>query len=123
MLGVFAFVVFGYLADRGLIASIGSFANINSIAESEKTFTTPRNVQWTGEIIGVVSGGSCVGIKGNFSGYPAFLACLPDIYGTGLSNYSGIVTVNGKWSGITCAYRNTIFGSCVPDVVIERINL
>jgi len=34
---------------------------------------------------------------------------------------NGKVKITGKWVGITCAYRNTIFGQCVPNVEIEKI--
>lgn len=31
------------------------------------------------------------------------------------------IKVSGKWMGITCAYYNTVFGQCVPEVYPEKI--
>ena len=122
-LGFSVFVASGYFSDVGLVASIGKLSEMNLSPASEKTYSQPRTIRWRGEIISTMAGGSCIGVRGDFSGFTAFLACLPDVYGTALWNYSGTVTITGKWIGITCAYKNTVFGSCVPDVLIERISL
>ena len=72
-----------------------------------------------------MAGGSCIGLKGEFDNYRQALACLPEVLLRGNSSelweLEGMVTVTGKWLGITCAYENTIFGKCVPDMVIENI--
>lgn len=33
------------------------------------------------------------------------------------------IKVSGKWTGITCAYYNTVFGQCVPEVEPEKIEV
>ena len=88
----------------------------------EKEFSKPIDVVWRGEVISTMAGGSCIGLKGEFDNYDWAVACLPNMDSNELWKFEGIVTVTGKWLGITCAYKNTIFGECVPDVSIESIS-
>lgn len=90
-------------------------------AGEEREFFKPIEVVWRGKIISTMAGGSCIGLKGEFGGYSQAMACLPNTDSNELWKFEGMVTVTGKWLGITCAYKNTIFGECVPDVVIENI--
>ena len=90
-------------------------------ANGEKEFSKPVDIVWRGEIISTMAGGSCVGLNGKFDNYLWAIACLPDTDSGELWKFEGAVTVTGKWLGITCAYKNTIFGECVPDVSIENI--
>lgn len=87
----------------------------------EKEFSKSVDVIWQGEIISIMANGSCIGLKGEFDNYIWAVACLNDIDSKELWKFQGMVTVTGKWLGITCAYRNTIFGECVPDIRIESI--
>ena len=87
----------------------------------EKEFFKSVDVVWQGKIISTMSGGACVGLEGDFDNYSQAMACLPDKDSNELWKLEEVVTITGKWLGITCAYRNTIFGECVPDVVIESI--
>ena len=87
----------------------------------EKEFYKPIDVVWRGEVISTMAGGSCIGLKGEFDNYHWALACLENAGSSELWKFEGTVTVTGKWLGITCAYKNTIFGECVPDVRIESI--
>ena len=91
-----------------------------------KTFVKPVPVEWTGKIIAQMVSGTQYGIekvpadKEN----PYFYASQdPDK--AFLENKSvgleGMVTVKGNWTGTTDAYRNTIFGRCVPSVDILSI--
>ena len=88
---------------------------------NEREFFRPVQVVWQGKIISTMSGGACVGLEGDFDNYTQAMACLPDMNSNELRNFEGMVTVTGKWTGITCAYKNTIFGECVPDVMLENI--
>ncbi len=88
---------------------------------SEKEFFKPVDVVWRGEIISTMAGGSCVGLKGKFDNYSQAIACFPHADSNELWKFERMVTVTGKWLGITCAYKNTIFGECVPNVSIENI--
>lgn len=87
----------------------------------EKEFSKPIDVVWRGQIISTMAGGSCVGLKGAFDKYDLAMACFLSIASNDLWNFEGVVTVTGKWLGITCAYKDTIFGECVPEVVVENI--
>lgn len=91
------------------------------LSDYEKEFSKPIDVVWRGEIISTMAGGSCVGMKGDFDNYDLVIACFSDDASGELWNFEGVVTITGKWLGITCAYKDTIFGECVPDVRIENI--
>lgn len=91
------------------------------LTSEEKVFLEPVDIVWSGEIISTMVSGSCVGLKGGFDDYSWAMACLADEQSNELWKFEGIVTVAGKWLGITCAYKNTIFSECVPDVRIEHI--
>ncbi len=86
----------------------------------EGEFSEPIDIVWHGEIISTMVSGLCVGLKGDFDGHTFFMACLDDDRGE-LWDLQGQVTIKGKWVGNTCAYKNTVFGGCVPDVLIEKI--
>lgn len=88
----------------------------------EKEFSKPVDVVWRGEIISTMAGGSCLGLKGVFDDYDLAMACLSDVSSDELWKFEGAVAITGKWLGITCAYKNTIFGECVPNVEIEKID-
>lgn len=88
---------------------------------AEEEFLNPIDVVWRGEIISTMTSGSCIGLKGEFDKYRWAMVCLENADSNELWKFQGMVTVTGKWLGITCAYQNTIFGQCVPDVRIESI--
>lgn len=93
----------------------------------EREFFKPIDVIWRGEIISTMNSGLCIGLKGDFGGYSKTMACFPNKEllnsdSAELWKFEEIVTVTGKWTGITCAYKNTIFGECVPDVIIDKIS-
>ena len=112
VLGVF--VIYGPVYnDENIKASIW--------ANEEKEFFKPIDVVWRGEIISTMAGGSCIGMKGGFDNYSKAMACFSDEHPKELWKFEGVVTVTGKWLGITCAYKNTVFGECVPSVGIENI--
>lgn len=91
------------------------------LANEEKVFLEPINIVWNGEIISTMVSGSCIGLKGDFDNYSRAMACFDQPHLIELWQFEGPVTITGKWLGITCAYKNTIFGECVPDVRIETI--
>ncbi len=93
----------------------------NIWANHEKEFFKPIDVIWRGKIISTMAGSLCIGLEGDFDNYSQAMACLPNNDSNELWKLEGVVTVTGKWLGITCAYRNTVFGECVPDVAIESI--
>lgn len=102
----------------------------NCCNNCEKTFDKPIDVVWTGNVFAYMSSGANLAIERvpENKEYPLFSACCID---TVKENgdwiippetwITGKVKVTGKWLGITCTYVNTIFGRCVPDVDIEKI--
>ena len=110
-----AFLIhYSYYIDNNIKARIWTNA--------EKDFLKPIDVVWRGEIISTMVSGSCIGLKGEFDKYRWAMACLADEQSSELWQFEGPVTVAGKWLGITCAYKNTIFGECVPNIRIESID-
>ncbi|MBM3255881.1 MAG: hypothetical protein FJZ04_00195 [Candidatus Moranbacteria bacterium] len=91
----------------------------------EATFDKPIDVSWKGKIMTFFHGGTDYGIEKipKDENYPYFYA----------GNYSdafpehvamdGTVEVTGKWTGITCAYQNTVFKRCVPAVEVKEIRM
>lgn len=97
--------------------------------DCNRDFAKPIDVEWEGEVIANMLGGTAYGVKRipPDKKYPLFYAgpteenidkLLSENKNLGLE---GKVRVKGRWVGITDAYKNTIFGSCVPDVIIEFI--
>ncbi len=93
----------------------------------EKTFEKPIDIVWTGKVFAYMMSGEAFGVERTLKNeeYPVFFACC--IEGRWeddkwiIDDIDGKVRVAGKWTGITCAYGNTIFGRCVPNVEIEKI--
>lgn len=119
------FVLISLLAFGFFVFYNSDYQNNNSKASiwnsDEKEFFKPIDIVWRGKIISTMAGGSCVGLEGEFGNYRQALACLSNTGSNELWKIEGTVTITGKWLGIICAYKNTIFGECVPDVIIENI--
>jgi len=88
--------------------------------DKEVSFNKPIEVDWEGRIIANLMGGIDYGLKRvpEDKDFPFFYAYTGNDSNAGLE---GKVRVKGKWTGITCAYQNTVFGRCVPDVKVEEI--
>lgn len=87
----------------------------------EKTFDKPINIVWGGEIYGFMMSGDALAIVRvpKNKKYPVFFAWSVS---DNDRNIEGKIKITGKWTGITCAYRFTVFGNrCVPEVIIEKI--
>ncbi len=93
----------------------------------EETFEKPIDVVWTGNVFAFMQSGEAFGIERTPKNeqYPVFFACCIEGKMENdkwiIDHIRGKVKITGKWTGITCAYKNTIFGRCVPDVDIEKI--
>lgn len=94
--------------------------NLDKICECEKEFKTSYPIEWSGYVIAMFSSGEDIGVKRfDQSGeYKQF-------YVRGDGKYDGgeKVRVKGDMIGITCAYYNTIFGECVPNVIANSIEV
>ena len=128
-----AIVLTGYLLDYigfitlekpGFSAAVSQTLDEKGLAASEKKFEKPVEVEWDGEIFGVLQSGNGYAVrrpaskkKENY--YPEFQAYYPD---DKLVWLEGRVKIKGLWEGIDCAYQNTVFnGQCVPLMTIEKI--
>lgn len=88
--------------------------------DCEKRYDNPISVSWNGKVIASFVSGLDIGVvkdeENNQSG---------QFYVIGNGKYNGDlggkVKVNGKLVGITCAYANSVFGECVPEVDAEEI--
>lgn len=90
----------------------------------QKTFDHPKDIVWEGIVIANMMSGSVYGIKKipEDSNEPYFYASQPENVSRDRQGLRGKVRITGKWTGITCAYANTIFHRCVPRVEIEEID-
>ena len=91
----------------------------------EVTFDNPIDVVWEGKIIATFVSGSDYGIKKipEDKDFPYFYAWInSDAFPEHVA-MDGVVEVTGKWTGITCAYQNTVFERCVPDVEVKEIRV
>ena len=119
------FIIMTVLVFSAFVIHHSTYRDDNSKASiwanSEKEFFKPIDIVWRGEIISTMTSGSCIGLKGEFNNYSQAMACFPNADSREFWKFEGVVTITGKWLGITCAYKNTIFGECVPDVRIENV--
>ena len=100
------------------------FRNIKR--DCNRDYAKPIEVNWEGEVIAKMVSETQYGIKRIPSNkkYPYFYAGQdPDKAWVEKKNVGleGKVRVKGKWIGITDAYKNSIFGRCVPSVEIISI--
>lgn len=100
------------------------FRNIKK--DCNRDYAKPIDVNWEGEVIAKMVSETQYGIKRipPDKKYPYFYAGQdPDKAWAEKKNIGleGKVRVIGKWVGITDAYKNSIFGRCVPDVEIVSI--
>lgn len=91
----------------------------------EVTFDKPIDIVWKGKIMTFFQSGKDYGIEKipKDENYPYFYA---GIYSDAFPEHvamDGNVEVTGKWTGITCAYQNTVFKRCVPDVEVKQISM
>lgn len=126
-------VVFGGISVLLLLTAVVAVARLagaetqpaalapEPLPSQEQVFILPRPVLWTGNVISVVNGGSgyAVQLESPFGGHDSFLAMWPD---DRLESLSEKITIRGRWLGITCAYRYTLFNNkCVPEVEIDEV--
>lgn len=94
--------------------------------DCNEEFAKPIDVDWEGKIIATMISETQYGIERipPDKKYIYFYAGQdPDKAWAEKKNVGleGKVRVKGRWVGITDAYKNTIFGRCVPDVEITTI--
>jgi len=126
LVGLCAIVAGGAFAARSvrepLMAAIrDAIASPSSPAPLETVFPQPRMVDWEGVVFGVLAGGEGLAIKRTDTGE------LFQAYGTQEQTASasyGPVHITGRWTGISCAYQQTVFsGQCTPTVEIDALEI
>jgi len=84
----------------------------------ETVFPEPQDIQWDGYIFGVLVGGQGVAVHRDDG--QLFQAYMLD--GSQVPFTEGSVHIEGRWTGISCAYAATLFnGGCTPTVDIGSI--
>lgn len=87
----------------------------------ETVFPQPRAIDWEGMIVGVLAGGKGLAIERTHTGemFQAYGA-----QGQIASVSEGLVRVIGRWTGISCAYQQTVFGGrCTPTVDFDVLEI
>lgn len=95
--------------------------DLDKICECEKEFKEEYPIEWSGYVMSIFLSGEAIGVKRfDQSGkYKQFMVRTNGLYDGGGDK----VRIKGSMVGMTCAYYNTIFGECVPDVVATAIEI
>lgn len=94
---------------------------LDKACECEKEFKESSPIEWSGQVMAIFLSGEAIGIKRfDQSGkYKQFMVRTNGLYDGGGDK----VRIKGNMVGMTCAYYNTIFGECVPDVIATAIEI
>jgi len=94
---------------------------LDKACECQKEFKESYPIEWSGYVMSIFLSGEAIGVKRfDQSGkYKQFMVRTNGLYDGGGDK----VRIKGSMVGMTCAYYNTIFGECVPDVVATVIEI
>ena len=128
LVGVCAIVAGGALAGRSvrepLMAAIRDAVTSPSAtvtAPAETVFPQPRAIDWEGAVFGVLAGGSGLAVRRADSG--EMFQAYGDEAQIASVSYAP-VRIIGRWTGISCAYQQTVFsGQCTPTVDIDDLEI
>jgi|GEM_PF-1217301 len=86
----------------------------------EVTFDDPIDIAWEGNIMASFASGSDYGVKTipEDPDFPYFYVYTGS--GEDLA-LDGRIKVYGQWTGVTCAYKNSMFGQCTAEVSATRV--
>ena len=88
---------------------------------AETIFPQPREVEWDGVVFGILAGGRGLAVRRADTGelFQAYVA------GEQTASVSyGPVHITGRWTGISCAYQQAVFGGqCTPTVEIDALEI
>lgn len=86
----------------------------------ERTFAKAYPIVWNGKVIASFVSGEDIGVR-RYTKNPDY----NQFYVLADSKYKGDldkdVQVSGRLVGVTCAYKNTVFGECVAEVEADKI--
>ena len=105
------------LTASGLSAVVPAVSSATPVP-TETVFAQPRLVNFEGVVFGVLAGGRGLAVR-RYDGQQV------QLYAVGSASFTitgGPVHVIGAWSGISCAYANTVFnGLCTPIIDVTSI--
>lgn len=91
-------------------------SELDAIAPVETVFPQPQAIAWDGAVFGILAGGEGLAVRMLDTGRE-FQVYAPDNQLASVSE--GTIRIRGNWTGISCAYANTVFsGRCTPTVDI-----
>lgn len=121
---VFASVRAGRAVIGPLTATLRNGMRTVPLSETpptETVFPQPRAIDWEGVVFGVLAGGEGLAVKRSGSGelFQAYFA-----QGQTASVSEGPIHITGHWTGISCAYEETVFKrTCTPTVDIDALEI
>ena len=119
MLMIVAVVAVGIMLGTFQARAPMTASELDAFAPTETVFPEPQQIDWTGQVFGIFAGGEGLAVRldgtgREFQAYmkPGVLSSVP----------YGPVRIKGNWTGISCAYANTVFsGKCTPMVEVDDI--
>lgn len=86
--------------------------------DCEKDFSEEKNITVEGQVIASFVSGTDLGIRNldKTSEYQQFY-----VDASGRYQGRGRIRIEGRLIGVTCAYANSVFGECVPEIEAEKI--
>jgi hypothetical protein len=128
LLGVAALVVAGAISSQALRAPLTAALQDAMVGQqaskaqpTETVFPQSRTVEWEGVGFSVLAGGRGLAVRRADTGELFQAYGAEDV----LASFSyGPVRVRGRWTGISCAYQQTLFeGQCTPTVDIYVLEI
>jgi hypothetical protein len=120
--GMFAALGAGAPLTAALRDSFGSPEPSPSVTPAETTFPQPRDVEWNGVVVGILAGGGGIAVRTVATG-EMFQAYFKEGQTSSVSEHQPVL-IRGRWTGISCAYRETVFkGQCTPTVDIDALEI
>jgi hypothetical protein len=119
MLMIVAVVAVGIMLGTFQARAPMTASELDAVIPTETVFSTPQDIDWTGQVFGIFAGGEGLAVRQDgtdreFQAYmkPGVLSSVP----------YGPVRIKGAWTGISCAYANTVFsGHCTPTVDVTSV--
>ncbi|MEI7619960.1 MAG: hypothetical protein WCJ57_00105 [Candidatus Falkowbacteria bacterium] len=88
--------------------------------DCEKTFTGEKDITINSQVIAAFVSGTDLGVK-NLDKNAEYRQFYVDAAGMYQGEIGGKIKISGKLIGITCAYANSVFGECVPEIEAGKI--
>ncbi len=105
-----------------IAATDGSVKDLENIinCDCEKTFSGEEEVLVSGRVIAMFVSGTDLGIK-NLDPKAEYQHFYVDAGGKYQGDIDGLVKIKGRLIGVTCAYANSVFHECVPEIEAQTV--